>query len=428
MTLVSNSLESGAASGTAATTTLSATGGTAFTTVTPGTGSVTYDSAAAAHGSLGLTFAAAASSACYVDFAGVSGASNTTGWALRFYVYVPTLPTANAQALINLRTAGGGTSILNLQLGTTGTGSHLFITCDTNAGATLATTTGALSAATLYRVELAGTNPTATTGTLTLRVYAGDSTTAISNLSIDASALNYNTVSAIGSIRYGRTGNTASAFTVRLDDLAFQTGSTTLIGPFSQPVTVAGPVASAAATAPVGTVSTVRNTALAGPISTATGSALAGAVAAGRSAVLAGALALAAATAPAGSVTAQQSLTLAGPVASVAVAAPAGGISTSGLVTVSGPVASVTAAAPTGAVHADVVLTVDNTPAVTAVAPAGAVATELVAPHLAGFAGLLTDGASTAALVPAIGDAGLVGDLGRAELAPASIGTAQIET
>jgi hypothetical protein len=230
VTLNQNSLEAGVASGTTATTTLSATGGTAFTSVTPGTGAITYDSAAAAHGSLGLTVAAAASSSCYVDWQAVAGSSNTGGFAVRFYLTIPTLPTANAQPLINLRTGGGGTSLMNLQLGTTGTGSHLFVTNDANAGATLGTTTGALSAATLYRVELRGTNPTATTGTLNLDVYAGDSTTPISGLSLALTGVNYNTTSAFGTCRFGRPGNIGSAFTCRIDDLAFQTGSATAIG------------------------------------------------------------------------------------------------------------------------------------------------------------------------------------------------------
>jgi hypothetical protein len=240
VTLNQNSLEAGVASGTAATTTLSATGGNAFTSVTPGTGAITYDSAAAAHGSLGLTIAATASSACYVDWQGVAGSSNTGGFAVRFYLTIPTLPVSNAQPLINLRTAGGGTALMTLQLGTTGTGSHLFVTNDANAGATLGTTTGALSANTLYRVELRGTNPTATTGTLNLDVYAGDSTTPIAGLTLALTGVNNNTTSATGTCRIGRPSAIGSAFTYRLDDPAFQTGSNAAIGAYNPAISHSG--------------------------------------------------------------------------------------------------------------------------------------------------------------------------------------------
>lgn len=230
MTLYTNNAEGGANGSAVATTDTGS--GTAFTDVVPGTGgTITYATAAAQKGGLGYAFVAAASNSCYVDWVNLAGAANT-GYALRAYVYVPTLPTANSQPLFTLRSAGGGTGILTFQLGTTGTGSHLFVTEDGNAGATLtgSTTTFSFAAATWYRIEVQGSNASSTTGVLNIQVYAGDSATAVSGGTIALSAINYFSTATIGTVRWGRAAAIGSAFNLNMDDLAFQTASTTPIG------------------------------------------------------------------------------------------------------------------------------------------------------------------------------------------------------
>jgi hypothetical protein len=230
LTLFTHSAEAGQTSGTTVTTANSATGGDAFTSVVS---SMTYDSTNVAHGSMGFKCTAAASTSTYMDWVNISGSSTTLGFALRFYVYIPTLPTASAQPLLYLRRDTSSAGIAPLQLGTTGTGSHLFFTADGNGGATItgSTTTYSLLANTLYRIEVTGSNGTSTTGTLTLDIYLGDSTSPVSGGSISLTGMNWFNTNPIGTVRWGRPAAIGSAFTYYLDDLAFATATTTKIGP-----------------------------------------------------------------------------------------------------------------------------------------------------------------------------------------------------
>lgn len=243
MTLNTYTAEGGT-NGTAVATTDTGSG-TAFTDVTPGTGgSITYATAASQKGSLGLSFAAAASASCFTDWVNVAGSSASAGFALRGYFYIPTLPTASAQPLFTVRTSGGGTGVLTYQLGTTGTGSHLFVTLDSNAGATLASSTSTYSflAATWYRIESQASNASSTTGTLAYQIYLGDSTTAVTGGTVSLTGVNLFSTTALGTVRWGRPAAVGSAFTVYLDDLAFQTATTTAIGPSSSLQVASGSV------------------------------------------------------------------------------------------------------------------------------------------------------------------------------------------
>lgn len=221
MALLQNTAESGLANGTDVTVANSGGGaGDAFTTVS-GT-AFTYESAAAIRGSLGFLVNVAASATTYRAWQSVAGAS--TACAVRAGFYFPSF-TANAQSLVNIRSSGGGTSLFHLMVNSTGTLSILSDVSST----TLGTTAAALSTATNYRIEFGVTNPTTTTGTVTLRAYTWGTNTVVASL--DLTGVNLGAAVAMGACRFGRPAAIGSAYTYRLDDVAFQTGSATLIGP-----------------------------------------------------------------------------------------------------------------------------------------------------------------------------------------------------
>lgn len=229
MALISNTFETAASAGTAITTGNSANGGagTAFDAVT-GAGQ-TFETTAANKGSLGYQVVAAASTSTFLQWGSTSIAGGTaSGAAARFYFNMRTTSRSATHPLLQFRSGGGGTGLLQLQINTAG---NLLITSDAAGGATQGTTTGTLSNTTWYRIEMSMSDPTNTTGTATLRVYSGDSTTSISNMDLTLTALNAGSGTAIGMVRIGRPATIGSAITAWMDDVAFQTGSTTLIGP-----------------------------------------------------------------------------------------------------------------------------------------------------------------------------------------------------
>lgn len=187
---------------------------------------ISFSNAQKHKGSLALDVNVASGANNYVSWQAVAGSSASGGFAFRGYVYIPTLPTSSAQPLFNFRSSGGGTSLIQVQLDTTGAGSDIFATSDANAGANVGNTNFALSAATWYRISLWGTNATSTTGTLSCRVYSAATETQVA--SFDSTGINIGT-SAVGTVRMGRTAGIGSAFRYYLDDVAFQTGSTTEI-------------------------------------------------------------------------------------------------------------------------------------------------------------------------------------------------------
>lgn len=142
----------------------------------------------------------------------------------------------------------------------------------------------------------------------------------------------------------------------------------------TSPVNMAGVVATAAAVAPVGTVSAARALAVTGVAATATATAPAGSVLTGGAAGVSGLAATATATAPAGTVTASSSgsggawvagdpwvpsapwasggtpVALAGPVAATVASAPAGTVFDAAVVSLAGPTATASCFAPSGQV------------------------------------------------------------------------------
>jgi hypothetical protein len=254
MAIFRNTAESTASTGTTVDTTNSATPN-AWTSLTIGTGcTVTYDNAVTMKGAKNIKFASATGQTNYAEWLGITGGS-TAGAAVRFYFYMPAFAATTDQNILGIRTTGSGTALAGLRINHT-TGA--LIAYSDAASTALGTTTGTLSANTLYRIEVAMTNPSTTTGTYTLRVYAGDSTTAISNMSLDLTAVNLGS-SAAGTFRFGRVGVLNDTWTIYMDDIAAQTGSATLIGPSVTNVAPTG-TAPANATGAVGTPVTLTGT------------------------------------------------------------------------------------------------------------------------------------------------------------------------
>lgn len=138
-------------------------------------------------------------------------------------------------------------------------------------------------------------------------------------------------------------------------------------------ITLAGPVATAAAVAPVGTVTAAKAVNLSGPRATVTAAAPNGSVAAGRAVTLAGPTATATATALAGAFATAGGVNVTAPAATVTATAPAGSVRADRSVTIAGPLATVTAQALAGAANVAASITLAGPVAtVTAVAPAGA--------------------------------------------------------
>jgi hypothetical protein len=230
VTLNRNTAESGLATGTAVTTANSAFPN-AWTSVT-GSG-ITFDSTTPGGGSLGYKFVAASSTNTYVEWLNVAGATNAA--AIEFDLYLPSLPVTNAQPVAHVRSAGGGAGLVTMQVNTSG---QVFFSSDANAGTVVGTTTGSLTAATHYRVSIQLTNATTTTGTIALNVYTpASSTTPVSGLSLSLSGINIGT-STLGTFRFGRPGAIGTAYTVYLDSISAQTGSSTAIGYLSDIVQV----------------------------------------------------------------------------------------------------------------------------------------------------------------------------------------------
>lgn len=217
MALLTNTAEAGVAAGT----TVDATtpGGPDPFTVFGGTAK-TYVSTAQ-KGSLGLQVTAAST---YFGWTGVTGGS-TAGTAARIYHRVTAAPTTNDVPILNFRSSSGGTGLFSI-LHTSA--NKLSVVSDT--GGSVGVTTGTLTLNQWNRIEVGFSNASSTTGVLTLRVCVGDSTTPITNLSLDLTALDLG-ASSPAHCRIGRPTSTVSTYTATFDDVAFRTGSSTLIGP-----------------------------------------------------------------------------------------------------------------------------------------------------------------------------------------------------
>ena len=255
MALLVNTNETGQANGTDVTTGNSGgNAGDAWGTVLTTGGTLKYSTSYPSHGTLSLALKSTSNADCYVNWA--TTAARTC--AFRFYFQTDSVSfsacTRSASVLSATPTYYAG-----ILIDTTG---HLAI--QDTAGVTKATTTGAFSANTVYRIEASVDNSGGSAaGVMVVNAYIGDSTSPISNMQITVSASNFGGGN-IANFRLGRfTGTAATGTTFRFDDVAFRDGSTTLIGP-SKVVTLS----SVSATSPSSTTATVTGSADAGTLYT----------------------------------------------------------------------------------------------------------------------------------------------------------------
>lgn len=192
-------------------------------TVVSGTGT-TYSTAAAFDGSLGMRFVTASSANAYVSWQNIAGATQS-GAFRAYYRPVSTIGGVD-QPLAYFRSTGGGTGLFTILLANNGN-----LKVNSDAGGLVATLASTVVVGTFYRIEFQYTNATTTTGTAALQVFNGDSTTPL--WSNSWSALNLGT-STVGTVRFGHPSALGGAYTCDWDDVAFQTGSATVIGPASR--------------------------------------------------------------------------------------------------------------------------------------------------------------------------------------------------
>jgi hypothetical protein len=192
-------------------------------TVTPGAGGTINYSAShpAALTSTGLTFSqATAATQCFARYA--MDGSDFSACAFRFYLYLTGLPGTDANFPCRVMTALGA-SVFQVLGRTTG----VLRLADT-AGAVIVSTTAAMAAGTLYRIEVQASNLNTGTTTLSLQLFQGQNTSPESGGSITSSTV---TTTALGRLlTLGKT-STSAIPDWYVDEVAWVTGSSTPIGP-----------------------------------------------------------------------------------------------------------------------------------------------------------------------------------------------------
>jgi PKD repeat protein len=200
--------------------------GTAFTTVNKnGAGAVTFDTAHPAHGTLAYHLQGpAAADTAYMTWGSLSV---TAGGAFRVYIYMNALPSVG-QDLVKIL---NNSSAIIAKIGISGT--NKFNVSDVSG--VVNTFTTAISAGTLYRIEIYVVPGTTTSnGTIKSAYFLGDAALGSQQDSVyNNSARNTGTV-AIGSVQVGRLTATGT-FDGWLDDYDFDDAATDLIGPFTTP-------------------------------------------------------------------------------------------------------------------------------------------------------------------------------------------------
>lgn len=221
MAIIRNTANGGTNATAATTANTGGTSGTAFTAVSiAGSSAINFSNEQASEGSLSYKFVTNATDAQYVEWLPTASASV----AFRAYIYMPTLPTSG-NGMIRILTAGGGTTLAHILVRNGGD-----YQIQDSPGTVVFTSSANIPAATWLRVEGSITNGVATTGTMKVDWYVGDSLTPISGLSANLTAQNFGTAN-IGRVRYGRTAAFGTWASFYMDALAFADGTTTYIGP-----------------------------------------------------------------------------------------------------------------------------------------------------------------------------------------------------
>lgn len=224
MATLTNTAEGGSDNTTVTTGNSGGGSGTAFITVSAGSGgSITYEATNAYRGTLSYSFVQpTGATTCLVD---VSDASSSASFAVRFYLRIGAYPSGSGfQFPAQIRTTGG-TLALNLSISTTG---QIRVNSSTSASYT----TAGMSLNTWYRIEWTGTGIGTGSGSSQVDFYLGDSTTSLGTSSLSG----FTTAAAMQVIRIGKySGAVASAVDFMVDDIAWNIGSATPLGPSVAP-------------------------------------------------------------------------------------------------------------------------------------------------------------------------------------------------
>jgi len=205
------------------------TNGSAYTIDTPANGagavSIPASNTHPAHGSLAL-LATGASGYQYVQ---KNIPVSVTDFAVRYYFYADALSTGDYDDL-RISSSTTDTTAAYRAIGVRREASNKLRLYDST-GATIWTSSAALSANTLYRVELRVQCGVSANGVVTGAYYLGDSATAVQSFSITTAT----TTSSILAVRMGKQYSSAFGTTINTwyDDLVLDDAPTGLIGPWS---------------------------------------------------------------------------------------------------------------------------------------------------------------------------------------------------
>lgn len=218
MTLQTNPCE-GSDGVTVTTGNSNANGGTAFAVVNINSGTIcAYKTSGAIHGTSSIRMQS--STAANTVLVGWNDTGATSAVA-RWYENFTTLPTALQQHGVNFRGNAGVTSLARMEIQTDGT-----IRCVM--GATNGSfSSGSLSTGTTYRFEAVATGFNGSSGSITITVYVGESTSSFTS----ATASGATTSFTCDNVRFGKF-NGSGNFDAVFDSLAADIGSSTTLGRF----------------------------------------------------------------------------------------------------------------------------------------------------------------------------------------------------
>ena len=219
--MITNNAEGGS-NGTSATAgNTGGASGDAFAAVSlSGASTCTFSGEQAAHGAMSYKMGTNGTDVQYLEWLPTTASSA----AARVYFYFPSLPTS-ANGVVRVLTAGGGTTLMHLLV------TNMQVEIQNTAAAKVWDSAGVtVPVGQWLRCEFSIPNGNTATGTMRMDWYAADSTTPIAGLSANITAQNFGTAN-IGRMRVGRTAAYGTLASFYVDDIGYQDGSTTYLGP-----------------------------------------------------------------------------------------------------------------------------------------------------------------------------------------------------
>lgn len=168
----------------------------------------------------------ATSSGGFGRYTGLSG----TTMAVRYYFKFTTV--SPGSAITFFRAFDNVARCLSVQL----SAANKILVQVSSTDTLLYTSTATIAANTWYRLEIGFTLSSSANATVTAQLYSGDSTTPLDSGLSTTTATTTSTGTSIADVRFGRTGSTVTNV-VRYDDVAYNLGTTTFIGPYLTPPT-----------------------------------------------------------------------------------------------------------------------------------------------------------------------------------------------